>query len=112
MTVGEFATPGSIDDNLDAYENAEMVSQLDFSHLTADDFAEIQIDDEDGAAYGMVQGVPVAINTHPPAAPQPAAPSDPGYDEVGRDIARGALTGQRDAGEGFIQTLAMLAGAI
>tara|TARA_R100000700_G_scaffold5340_1_gene8686 strand:- start:1940 stop:4588 length:2649 start_codon:yes stop_codon:yes gene_type:complete len=111
MTVGEFATPGSIDDNLDAYENAEMVSQLDFSHLTADDFAEIQIDDEDGAAYGMVQGVPVAINTHPPAAPQPAAPSDPGYDEVGRDIARGALTGQRDAGEGFIQTLAMLAGA-
>ena len=112
-----------IDENLEAYENAEMVSQLDFSHLTEDDFADIQYDDEDGTPYGMVQGVPVAINTQPPAAPRPAAPSDPGYDhwwragkgepeeesdEVLRDMARGLLTGQRRAGEGFNQTLEML----
>jgi len=111
MTVGESATPGSIDDNFDAYENAEMVSQLDFSHLTEDDFADIQYDDEDGTPYGMVQGVPVAINTQPPAAPRPAAPPDTGYDKVGSDIGRGLLTGQRDAGRAFQDTAAMVAGA-
>jgi hypothetical protein len=50
-----------IDQNLDDYEVAAQIAQTDFSHLGEADFSSVEYDDE-GVAYGMVQGVPVAIN--------------------------------------------------
>lgn len=49
-----------IEQNLADYERANQVAQMDFSHLTEADFAEVGRDD-DGRAYGMVMGVPVAL---------------------------------------------------
>lgn len=65
----------SFDDMIDEYEVAASVSQTDFSQLGIDDFANVEYD-SDGAPYGMVMGVPVAIN-QPAPAPQIEAPTTP-----------------------------------
>lgn len=50
-----------IEQNLQDYEDAAQIAQLDFSQLTEADFDAVELDD-DGTPYGMVMGVPVAIN--------------------------------------------------
>jgi DNA-binding ferritin-like protein (Dps family) len=114
-----------IDENLEAYEKAGQIAQLDFSHLGTDDFDEVEYDD-DGNPYGIVQGVPVAINTQPQGdGVQPGAQLEPhvfrqveeaaapesGYSELHSDMARGLLIGQRRAGEAFTETAATGLGA-
>ncbi|WP_341713782.1 hypothetical protein [Erythrobacter sp.] len=99
-----------IDQNLADYENAAQIAQTDFSHLTEADFDLVEYDDE-GAAYGMVQGVPVAINQQstdqyitgsikkPDAGPQGS---------ISRDVGRGLTRGAIGAGEAMNQALPLL----
>lgn len=99
-----------IDQIYDEYEIASQISQTDFSHLTIDDFAMVEYDSE-GAPYGMVMGVPVAINTKPPAkepmqAEQPAQAEPSG--SIGQDIDRGLVRGVQKASEALGDTLPLL----
>nr|BAR32597.1 hypothetical protein [uncultured Mediterranean phage uvMED] len=99
-----------IDQIYDEYEIASQISQTDFSHLTIDDFAMVEYDSE-GAPFGMVMGVPVAINTKPPAkepmqAEQPAQAEPSG--SIGQDIDRGLVRGVQKASEALGDTLPLL----
>lgn len=99
-----------IDQIYDEYEIASQISQTDFSHLTIDDFAMVEYDSE-GAPYGMVMGVPVAINTKPPAK-EPMQPEQPAQAEpsgsIGQDIDRGLVRGVQKASEALGDTLPLL----
>jgi len=86
-----------IEQNLQDYEDAAQIAQLDFSQLTEADFDAVELDD-DGNSYGMVMGVPVAINQPPP--------QEEG--SIKRDVARGVTRGAQQAGEALNEFLPML----
>lgn len=86
-----------LEQNLQDYEDAAQIAQLDFSQLTEADFDAVEFDD-DGAPYGMVMGVPVAINQQPP--------QEEG--SIQRDVARGVTRGAQAAGEALNEFLPML----
>lgn len=96
----------SFDDMIDEYEVAASVSQTDFSQLGIDDFANVEYD-SDGAPYGMVMGVPVAIN-QPAPAPQIEAPvvdqpeNEPSLIEAMAERGREQATASLNIGAGVL----------